>query len=105
MGYDTWKTGYYDCDPDYYCSECKQYEQKQDECADFLDAINKMLFGVNKFDKEKLEFYLEELSWRLQVNFSYQQDLKIFSVNNKESKIHKFTLDLTRPLEKNTINL
>lgn len=100
MDYDAWKTGYYECDPDNYCSECKENQQKQDECADFLDAINKMLFGVTKFDKEKLEFYLEELSWRLQVDFSYQQDMKIFSVNNSQNKIHQFTLDLT----KQTIN-
>lgn len=103
MNYDNWKTGYYDCDPDNYCSECKENEQKKDECADYLNAINYMLYGRNKFDKEKLEFYLEELSWRLQVPFPYTEDLKIFSINNEKNKIHKFTLDLSKQTQK-TIN-
>lgn len=103
MEYDTWKTGYYDCDPDNCCSQCKEHDQKMDECADFLDAINHMLYGINKFDKEKLEFYLEELSWRLNVCFSYKESLKIFSINNKESKVYKFTLDLSKQAQK-TIN-
>lgn len=103
MEYDTWKTGYYDCDPDNFCSQCNTFEQKKDECADFMSGINEMLYGITTFDKEKFEFYIEELSWRLGTPFPANQKLKIFSVENKQNKLFKFTLDLSKQTQK-TIN-
>jgi hypothetical protein len=45
------------------CNCCQEHEQRLDYAKDFLEGIIQILYGNESFNVEKLQDYLDELSW------------------------------------------
>jgi len=97
--YDTWKTGYYETIECKECADCMSHEQTKDEASEFLESAIDMIYGRKAFDKENLEFYLEECAHLLGLRFN-GGEIKITSKKDVESKIYDFAKTFSQPTEK-----
>jgi len=98
MDYDTWKTGYFECDQDRtLCTECTDIQQKFDQAVEFLESVRDQLYGKETFNRELFNFRFAELCWLLNVS-EPKEKLTVFSLNAKENKLFNFTLHIAKDL-------
>lgn len=71
MDYDVWKTGYYDCQPEKYCSDCEYFSKKISDAREHLEAIVKQLYIKESLDLDLLEHNIDELCHLLRVKIGF----------------------------------
>ena len=58
-----------DGDQDYECLDCEKYKERIKSAGEFLTGVIELMTGTDDINISDLEFYLEELTGFLDVNW------------------------------------
>lgn len=89
--YDAWKTGYYNSEPMFSCSDCDEKENALEGAKSHMKSLIKMLYREDKFSSGDFESVLDEVCAYLGVQLP-SGELMIERKKNR-SEVHQRWLD------------